>query len=460
MADTKLTTVFRDPSGFVFTRAGELYRQVNNSYQADYELLHGSGLYDELVGRQMMIPHREVEITPAEPQLAYKVLQPERIPFISYAYEWSFSQLKDAALLTLSLQKRALRHGMWMKDANNSNIQFHNGRPVLMDSLSFEIYPEGQPWTAYRQFCQHFLAPLALMAHVDVRLNQLLRNWLDGVDLGLASELLPWHTRLNSGLLLHIHAHAGAQRRYAGAAQPQAGAGKPGLTKTALLGLIDHLRTTIKGLKWKPAGSAWGNYYEETNYSNAAERHKAELVEKYLQKIAPKTVWDMGANNGLYSRIASRQGIFTVSQDYDPAAVEQNYLQVKAQQEQNLLPLQIDLVNPSPASGWANGERHTLAGRGMPDALMALALVHHLAIGNNLALRQIAEFFASLSPWLIIEFVPKNDSQTQRLLAARKDIFDEYTLDGFRQAFGHSYRIEAEEAIAESERTLFLLKRK
>jgi len=183
-------------------------------------------------------------------------------------------------------------------------------------------------------------------------------------------------------------------------------------------------------------------------------------VEAYIKQIAPKTLWDMGANNGLYSRIASRQGVFTVSQDYDPAAVEQNYLQVKAKKEQNLLPLQIDLVNPSQASGWSYGERHTLAERGTPDVVMALALVHHLAIGNNLALARIAEFFAGLAPWLIIEFVPKSDSQTQRLLAARKDIFDEYTLDGFKQAFGQLYRVEAEASIAESERTLFLLKRK
>lgn len=460
MAETKRTEVYRDPSGFVFTRGEQLFRQVNKSYQADYDVLMGSGLYKELTERKLLIAHDEVDAKPEDPALAYKVLQPERIPYISYAYEWSFSQLKDAALLTLNLQKRALKYGMWMKDANNSNIQFHNGRPVLMDSLSFEIYPEGQPWTAYRQFCQHFLAPLALMAHVDVRLNQLLRNWLDGVDLGLASRLLPWHTRLNSGLLLHIHAHAGAQRRYAGAKQPQSGQGKPGLTKTALLGLIDHLKSTIQGLRWKPAGSAWGNYYAETNYSNAAERHKAELVEGYITKIQPSTLWDMGANNGLYSRIASRQGIFTVSQDYDPAAVEQNYLQLKASKEQHLLPLQIDLVNPSPASGWNYGERHTLAARGTPDAVMALALVHHLAIGNNLALSRVAEFFAALAPYLIIEFVPKSDSQTQRLLAARKDIFDEYTLEGFKHAFSKLYRIEAEASIAESERTLFLLKRK
>ncbi|MCW5875264.1 MAG: hypothetical protein KIS85_00145 [Anaerolineales bacterium] len=459
MAEHKVTASFRDPSGFVFIRNGELYRQVNQSYKPDYDLLNQSGLYEELAAAGLLIPHREVSAAPTDKALAYKVLSPERVGFISYAYEWSFSQLKDAALLTLDLQKRALARGMWLKDASSSNIQFHNGRPILIDSLSFETYPEGQPWTAYRQFCQHFLAPLALMALVDVRLGQLLRNQIDGIDLDLCSRLLPGSTRLNSGLLVHIHAHASAQKRYAGRSTATAAA-RGGMGKTALLGLVDHLERTVAKLHWQPAGSAWGNYYSETNYSNVAETHKAELVENYLKKTKPRTVWDMGANNGLYSRIASRLGAFTLSQDYDPAAVEQNYLQVKADQETSLLPLLVDLANPSAASGWANQERLTLVQRGTPDALMALALVHHLAIGNNLPLAHIAEFLASLAPWLVIEFVPKSDSQVQRLLAARKDIFDDYTLDGFAKAFGRKFKIEGQADIAESERTLFLLKRK
>ncbi|MBX3048288.1 MAG: hypothetical protein KIT46_05260 [Anaerolineales bacterium] len=459
MADQKVSASFRDPSGFVFTRQNQLYRQVNKSYQADYELLHETGLYAELTSAGLLVSHEEVSIAPAEKSLAYKVLQPERIPFISYAYEWSFSQLKDAALLTLDLQKRALARGLWLKDATSANIQFHHGHPILIDSLSFEAYPEGQPWTAYRQFCQHFLAPLALMALVDVRLSQMLRIQLDGIDLELCSRLLPRGTRFNLGLLFHIHLHASAQKRYAGRSTSEA-ATRASVSKMALLGMVDQLERTIAKLQWKPIGSAWGNYYAETNYSNAAETHKGELVEKYLKKIKPKSVWDLGANNGLYSRIAARLGAFTVSQDYDPAAVEQNYLRARAEHETNLHPLLIDLANPSPALGWANQEREALSQRGAPDALMALALVHHLAIGNNLPLERIAEFFASLAPWLIIEFVPKSDSQVKRLLASRKDIFDDYTLEGFTKAFSKTFKIETQTSVTESERTLFLLKRK
>jgi hypothetical protein len=212
----QLSASFRDPSGFLFSRGGALYRQVNRKYQQEYARLMESGLYEKLVKAGLLIPHTEVNQAPAEAENAYKVIQPERVAFISYPYEWSFGQLKDAALATLSVQKRALKRGMSLKDASAYNIQFVHGKATLIDTLSFETYKEGQPWVAYRQFCQHFLAPLALMALRDVRLSQLLRVYIDGVPLDLASELLPWNTRLNFGLLTHIHLHAGAQKKYAG----------------------------------------------------------------------------------------------------------------------------------------------------------------------------------------------------------------------------------------------------
>src|SRR6185503_16964008 len=201
----QLSASFRDPSGFLFSRGGVLYRQVNRKYEQEYARLMESGLYEKLVKAGLLIPHLEVDEAPAESEVtrafAYKIIQPERAPFISYPYEWSFGQLKDAALATLSIQRRALKVGMSLKDASAYNIQFVRGKPTLIDTLSFEIYKEGQPWVAYRQSCQHFLAPLALMALKDVRLNQLLRVYIDGVPLDLASGLLPAKTRLNFGLL-------------------------------------------------------------------------------------------------------------------------------------------------------------------------------------------------------------------------------------------------------------------
>jgi len=218
--NSRLSASFRDPSGFLFTRQGVLYRQVNQAYQPHYDKLLNSGLYDKLVKAGLLIPHEEVGVEPAEPSLAYKVLRPERVDFISYPYEWSFSQLQDAALATMAIQKLALDAGMVLKDSSAYNIQFYRGRPVLIDTLSFEAYREGEPWVAYRQFCQHFLAPLSLMAYTDVRLNQLLRIYIDGVPLDLAVRLLPGRTRFDLGLATHIHLHAVAQQRYADKAVP------------------------------------------------------------------------------------------------------------------------------------------------------------------------------------------------------------------------------------------------
>lgn len=446
---------FRDPSGFLFKHQGKIYRQVNQTYRSDYELLHGSGLYPYLVEKGWLIPHQESKVAPPRPDLAYKVILPEQIGVIGYPYEWSFSQLKDAALLTLKLQKRALKHGMSLKDAAATNIQFVGGQPALIDSLSFEAYPEGQPWVAYRQFCQHFLAPLALMSRVDVRLSQLLRSNIDGIPLDLASHLLPGRTRLNPGLLSHIHLHAAAQRRYAG--RDLKSGPEPKISKTSLLGLVDSLERTVNAFQWNPSGTAWGEYYKGTNYSDAAMRHKESLVTKFIDRVKPKTVWDLGANTGRFSRLASQRGIDTLAFDIDPAAVEINYLETKSKNEAKLLPLLLDLTNPSPDLGWAHRERQSLLARGPADMLLALALVHHLAISNNVPLPQIAEFFSLLAPALVIEFVPKEDSQVQRLLAARKDIFSDYTVEGFKKSFSAFYNIEAEEPVKESSRRLFLM---
>jgi len=450
---------FRDPSGFLFTREGVLYRQVNQAYADDYTRLMESGLYEKLVKAGLLIPHTESGTEPADEKRLFKVICPEQVPFISYPYEWSFGQLKDAALATLSIQKRALKLGMSLKDASAYNIQFHKGKPVLIDTLSFETYQEGEPWVAYRQFCQHFLAPLALMAYRDVRLNQWLRVYIDGVPLDLASRLLPGRTRWNFGLSTHLHLHASAQKRYADIAVTEARGGRK-MSKEALLGLVESLRATVRILEWKPAGTEWADYYAANNYTDFAFEHKKVLVGDWLSKITPKTAWDLGANAGIFSRVAAETGAYVISSDIDPAAVEVNYRQVKESGEQNLLPLVLDLTNPSPAIGWQNRERDSFLQRGPVDAVLALALVHHLAISNNVPLERVAEFFAGCGEWLIVEFVPKSDSQVQKLLRSRADIFSEYTRPGFESAFGQWYTIQSSSAVRDSERWLYLMKRK
>lgn len=452
----QLTASFRDPNGFLFSRGGALYRQVNRKYAREYARLMESGLYAKLVKAGLLIPHEEVNQAPAESETALKVIQPERVPFISYPYEWSFSQLKDAALATLSIQRRALKLDMSLKDASAYNIQFVRGKATLIDTLSFEMYNEGQPWVAYRQFCQHFLAPLALMALKDVRLSQLLRVYIDGVPLDLASELLPWRTRFSFGLATHIHLHAKAQLHYAGEeVKPRRGT----MGRQAMIGLIDSLEAAIRKLEWKPGGTEWGNYYDITNYSDAAFEHKKELIGAWTERLKPAMIWDLGGNTGVFSRVAGKSGAHVVSWDIDPTAVEINYRQVKDEKNENLLPLLLDLTNPSPALGWANRERDSFGERGPADITLALAVIHHLAISNNVPLPRLADFFAETGKWLIIEFVPKSDSQVKKLLASREDIFPNYTREGFETAFRKRFKFHEAAEVRESERVMYLMER-
>jgi len=448
---------FRDPSGFLFLRDGLLYRQVNLAYRDHYDLLMSSGLYDRLVQGQLLIPHEEVQLPPADAEKAYRLIQPEPVSFISYPFEWCFSQLKDAARVTLRIQQIALDFGMSLKDSSAYNIQFVNGKPKLIDTLSFEKYIEGQPWIAYRQFCQHFLAPLALMGYTDVRLNSLLRNYIDGIPLDLASSLLPGRSKFSFSLLSHLHLHAKSQKRYAKRTVKPTGRK---MSLMALRGLIDNLNSAVGKLKWEPSGTEWSDYYEDTNYSSAALEHKKQLTAEFLAECNPHNVWDLGGNLGLFSRIAADQGIPTICFDIDPAAVEKNYRQCTIESRTNLLPLLLDLTNPSPGIGWENNERMSITERGPADAVMALALVHHLAISNNVPLEKIARYFSRLGRWLILEFVPKHDSQVQRLLATREDIFTEYTREVLEGACQRFFSIVRSSQVNDSERIMYLMRNK
>ena len=252
---------FRDPSGFLFIRAGILYRHIAPLYREHYDHLMESGLYAKLIEAGLLIPHEEVP-PPSLSDGAYKVIRPELIRFVSYPYEWCFSQLQDAALTTLKIQKLALEFGMSLKDASAYNIQFHSGRPILIDTLSFEKLPQGKPWIAYRQYCQHFLAPLLLMAYKDIRLSQFLKVYIDGIPLDFASRTLPWFTRFIPSIFLHVHMHALSQKHYA---SKQADIRARKISRNALIGIIDSLSKATTRIKIRLKKSEWGEYYRDTN---------------------------------------------------------------------------------------------------------------------------------------------------------------------------------------------------
>jgi len=295
------------------------------------------------------------------------------------------------------------------------------------------------------------------MAYSDVRLGQMLRIYIDGIPLDLASSLLPFRTRLGFSLLSHIHLHAKSQKYFA---DKNLNTNGRKMSRFSFLGLIDSLERAVKKLKWQPQGTEWANYYDETNYSSEALEHKKHVVTIFLEKINPCCLWDFGANNGLFSRIASDKGIQTIAFDIDQAAVEGNYRHCVVANETNILPLILDLSNPSPGIGWENQERMSLLERGPVNAVLALALIHHLCISYNLPLARTAEFFAAICRALIIEFVPKVDSQVQRLLSTREDIFPDYTQSDFEIEFAKYFALIDSIRIKDSQRTLYLMRRK
>lgn len=461
MSREVLGASFRDPGGFVFLCEGELYRQVNHASAEDYDALMSSGLYAKLVEKGLLVSHEEVPPPAPAGEEHARTLRPDRVDFISYPYEWCFSQLRDAALATLEIQREALESGMTLKDASAYNIQFQGGRPLLIDTLSFAVHEDGQPWAGYRQFCQHFLAPLALMSYRDVRLSQLLRVHIDGIPLDLAASLLPRRAWLRPTLLLNLFLHARSQKRHERAGEAAtARVSSKRFSRSALINLIRSLEGGVRKLTWEPGGTEWADYDACGSYEDAALVEKKEKVAAFLELLAPEEVWDLGANTGMFSRIACERGARVVAFDVDPGAVERNYRQVKADGEPSLLPLCLDLVNPSPALGWANRERSSLAERGLPDAILALALVHHLVISNNVPLDRVSGFFAGLTDGLIIEFVPKSDERVRTLLATRPDIFPGYTREGFERAFAERWSIEEAAELEASDRVLYCLRRR
>jgi hypothetical protein len=444
---------FRDPSGFVFEQDGVIYRMIDSSYMVQYKQLMASGLYAALIDAKLMIPHEETDHA-VDSAL---IIRPEQVPYISYPYEWCFEQYKDAALTTLRVELLALQFGMALKDASAYNMQFIAGCPKLIDTLSFDKYSE-TPWTAYGQFCRHFLAPLALMAHVDLRLNKMMQSYIDGIPIDLADTILRGKGGFASWQ--HIHLHAKAIKACGQDGKKEGGAPvRFAMKKPLLESMLHSLVRVVQSLKPKNQITEWGDYYSATNYNEKAALHKGAMVKRYLEHAAPVSrVWDLGANDGRYSRLAQELGASVIAFDIDPSAVSRNYLETR-RTGSAMLPLLLDLSCPSPAIGFGNRERKTIGQRQKPEVILMLAVIHHLAISNNLPLQTIAEWLSTLCEYLIIEFVPKEDSQVQVLLKTRVDIFTGYTAEGFEGAFSQYFQLCEKTPLEQSKRTLYLFKK-
>ena len=446
---------FRDPAGFIYEQNGTFYRFVSTAYASHYSLLMDSGLAAELLKKNLLLPFTESTDNHSGRADWYKTLIPQQLHFFSYAWEWSFSQLKDAALATLAVCKLALQKGMILKDATHTNMQWVDGKWKLIDTLSFETYTAGESWVAYRQFCECFLNPLLLAAYSGLEANKLLLSYPDGVPAAVTSKLMPFKTKFNAVVYLHVHLQAKLAAKPAG---EQKDSGKK-LSQRNIEQILESLRSCIESLQLPQQITTWNNYYNETILSETYLSEKKKLVSSILANQSYNSVLDLGANEGEFSLLC-REDAQVIATDFDSACIDSLYNRLKKEKRKNIQPLVLDLTYPSPAMGWMNNERKAFFERTKVDVCMALALIHHLAIAKNISFHQLALFFASICNKLIIEFVPKEDPKVQGMLQWRKDIFEEYTLEQFEKSFADFFILEEKIVVKGSQRSMLLYRKK
>jgi hypothetical protein len=449
---------FRDPSGFMFVEEGLVKRQINPIYFKQYNALKDSGFFKTLFKSQILIPHEE--LSHSSEQI---VIQPEQIPFITYPYEWCFNQYKEAALLTLKLQKFSLEKGFSLKDASAFNVTFHKGKAVFIDTLSFDFYLENSPWRAYKQFVSHFLGPLLMAHYHGAQSLKMMSNYMDGIPLNMIASILPFKSKLNPFLYSNIHLLAKFEDKYH---EDYKGESKiKSLSKKAQLNIIQSLYDFIKKLSLKEH-SEWGNYYDKTNYAEDAFNLKSDIINTWISKLNAKTVIDIGGNDGTFVRRITSKIEEALVCDIDNNAVDFNYKTIKENKEQFMLPFVLDVLNPSASIGFNNEERTSFIKRitrFQPDITFALAVIHHMSLSGNVSFDMSAKFFSKFSKYLIIEFPKREDSWVQRLLnnkADFKDYFDFYNIDNFEIAYSNYFEVVEKQPIENSSRVMYLLKTK
>ena len=456
---------FRDREGRVFYRDDRVLRTLSEPALAHWEALERTAFFPRAMADGRVVATRRIELPddapPSGAQPWVAALEHERVPFVSYPYEWSFGMLRDAALLQLNLLREALEEGFVLKDSSAYNLQWVGARPVFIDVPSFERLAPGEPWVGYLQFCQLFLYPLLLAAHRDVPFQPLLRGALDGVTPEVAARLLAGGARFRRGVFAHVHLQARLQAMTAGASRSvKRELSESGFHRELILANVRKLERLVGGLEWRRTSSTWVAYRESHGYSPEDHEAKRRFVAAAAAAAPRRLVWDLGANTGDFSRVCRAHADYVVALDADALAIERLYRELARDGERGILPLVGNLVDPSPGLGWRGRERKTLAERGRPDLVLALALLHHLVIAANVPLDEVVEWLASVGGDLVIEYVSKQDPMVARLLLNKEDRYSDYDLARLEAALARHYEIADRLELASGTRTLLHARRR
>jgi precorrin-6B methylase 2 len=425
----------------------------------EWQALSATSLYRRFAENGAIVPTRQREIGSLpfrldEPWAA--VLEHERLPFVSYPYEWSFEMLRDAALLQLDLVLAGLDEGIGLKDASAYNVQWKGATPVFVDIASFYKRAEGEPWVGYRQFCQMFLYPLLLQAYRDVPFQAWMRGNIDGMDAEVCLNLLSARDYLRGGVLAHVYLQAKAQKAYNSTTRDvRAELNKAGFDTRIIKTNAAGLRKLVASLEWKPKQSTWSDYLKCGHYEAADAEQKRQFVRDVAATRPWSMTWDVGCNVGVFSRIAAERSASVVAMDADHLAVDKLYRALKAERVPNILPLVVNVTDPSPNLGWRNLERKRINERGRPDLVLALALIHHVVIGGNIPLAEFVQWLRDLGGELVIEFVTRQDPMVATLLRNKDDHYTDYTEESFERELSARFKIARRQPLGSGTRIMY-----
>jgi len=447
---------FRDPESRVFYAGDDVFRALSPDGLSDFEALEATGLLD---GERVVPTERAESSADAAGLLVHEpaaILRHERIPFVSYPYEWTFSMLKDAALLQLDLLLAALEHDMVLKDSTPYNVQFKGARPTFVDVGSFERLRQGEPWVGYRQFCMLYLYPLLLQSVKDVPFQPWLRGSIDGIRPSEIRPLMNFRDRFRKGVFTNVILHAKLEARYADKPQQVKDEVKRVFKKELFVANVRKMRKLVQRLEWNPPEGVWTAYGERNSYTDDDAKRKDEFVREVAKSREWKLVWDIGANNGRYSRIAAEGAKNVIAVDADQGPVELLYRDLRDEAGEQILPLTMNLADPSPGLGWRGLERRSMPDRGKPDLVLALALVHHVAISANVPVKEFVDWLASLGSALVIEFPTREDPMVKQLLAPKRDgLHPDYELEYFERTLKEAFDVERSERLESGTRVLY-----
>jgi ribosomal protein L11 methylase PrmA len=451
----------RDRAGRVHRLGDRILRWVAPDHAAELDAFLASDLQRILRERGQLIATTPID-APAGAAASGRWFEHPRVATITYPWEWPFGLLREAALLHLEVQRTALAHGWTLRDASAYNVQFVAGRPLFIDVLSFRRYRPGELWLGQRQFTEQFLAPLLLTARLGVAHHAWYRGQPAGITAVELADLLGWRGWTDVGTALHLMLPARLQRRSVALTTAElAAAGRRELAPERFAALLRDLHEWIAELvpAWRGA-STWADYRETHGYSSEEAARKAAAVERFVAACTPRRLLDVGGNDGGQSAAALGAGAReAIVIDADPGALDRAAAHRRRDQIA-LLPLFVDLADPSPAQGWRGREHEPFAARIAADALLALAVVHHLAIGRNLPLAEVIAELVALAPLGLVEFVPKSDPTVQRMLSLREDVFPDYDEAAFAAALATQAEVVGRERITDAGRVLYTWRRR